>query len=502
MHIAFLSNPASGQVNVQMATATQLVSEGHSVTFLSADSCAKKIGQLRDALPPFQQDLIGFIGLGTSHNVSDYTNFFKDRMHLMRSPPGDPSSLELCIDAALGPVEDFADTAMMVADKLNALDPNIICVDALTPSLITGVRLTKRKYILTIPCSPGTSALPGPFEPHMMASNRDGSLSTFIENVYLNFREYYYSVTQPDCVAKRDILIKRFKLQSYGVAQDTALLPPHWEDDNCVAGIHFNTLGLLDCPRQSSKIVFVGAGVSVETSSTFCPELAWMDEAMLHGDDVIYMNMGSMFIWKRHEFWNCIAGFEAAYKQRGGRVRFLFKINFPIDSPEHNFSTEELPSYIRLTNWIDNQHAIYSHPALKVFIHHGGGNSFNEAVYFGVPQLILSQWLDTHEYATYAEKFKLGLRSERPPHVEARDIEVKLLKMLGPSWPEYKANCRSWAIRSQISGGTASAAKIIVSHAESSRLIQDGILTPPFTPVESPVLEKDAESLQDIAICS
>lgn len=71
MHIAFLSNPASGQVNVQMATATQLVSEGHSVTFLSADSCAKKIGQLRDTLPPFQQDLIGFIGLGTSHNVSD-----------------------------------------------------------------------------------------------------------------------------------------------------------------------------------------------------------------------------------------------------------------------------------------------------------------------------------------------------------------------------------------------------------------------------------------------
>ena len=46
-------------------------------------------------------------------------------MHLMRSPPGDPSSLELCIDAALGPVEDFADTATMVADKLNALDPNI-----------------------------------------------------------------------------------------------------------------------------------------------------------------------------------------------------------------------------------------------------------------------------------------------------------------------------------------------------------------------------------------
>jgi hypothetical protein len=46
-------------------------------------------------------------------------------MHLMRSPPGDPSSLELCINAALGPAEDFAETAMMVADQINALNPNM-----------------------------------------------------------------------------------------------------------------------------------------------------------------------------------------------------------------------------------------------------------------------------------------------------------------------------------------------------------------------------------------
>lgn len=46
-------------------------------------------------------------------------------MHLLRSPPGDPSSLELCIDAALGPVEDFAETAKMVADKLNILNPDM-----------------------------------------------------------------------------------------------------------------------------------------------------------------------------------------------------------------------------------------------------------------------------------------------------------------------------------------------------------------------------------------
>jgi len=248
-------------------------------------------------------------------------------------------------------------------------------------------------------------------------------------------------------------------------------------------------------------MIFVGAGVSVETSEATCPELAWMDEATALEEDVVYINMGSMFIWQRHEFWNCIAGFEAAYKSREGRVRFLFKLNFPIDS-HRGFSIEELPSYIRLTNWIENQHAVYSHPALKVFIHHGGGNSFNEAVYFAIPQLVLSQWLDTHEYAKYAEQFRLGLRSARPPHIDVADIEAKILTLLGPLWPTYKSNCQTWAVRNQLSGGTASAAKLILSHAESSAL-HDSVLTLPSLSIEiSSIPEKDSEAVKEIVICS
>ncbi|KAJ5567696.1 glycosyltransferase [Penicillium sp. DV-2018c] len=490
MHITFLTNPASGQVNVQLATAKQLVLDGHAVTFLSAESCRKKIDQFTSDQELCKQGLIRFISLGSGRTVDDFTSFMQDRMHLMRSPPGDPISLETCIEASLGSEEEQATTAVRVRDYLNALDPDMICVDALTPRLITGVLLTKRKYILTIPCSPGLTAISGAFEPHPMASNRDGSWGTLLENVYLNFRLYYHSVTHPGCVARQDLLSKRFGLKSYGIFNDLSLLPPLWEDKNCLAGIHFNTLGLIDHQRQSSKMVFVGAGISEDTSThqTTCPELAWVDEATLLGEDVIYMNMGSMFIWERHEFWNCISGFEAVYRRRGGRVRFLFKINFPVDS-HHRFSTDELPPYIRLTNWIENQHALYSHPALKVFIHHGGGNSFNEAVYFAVPQLVLSQWLDTHEYAIYAEQFGLGLRSERPPYVEAKDIEDKIMTLLGSLWPTFKSNCRTWAVRSQIGGGTEAAAKIILSHIETSST-DTAMLTPPMTPGASPIAEK------------
>lgn len=125
MHIAFLSNPASGQVNVQFATAQQLVDQGHLVTFLSAASCSSKIDRFRCAQQPCHQHLIRFISLGSGHTVRDFTAFIQTRMHLMRRVPGDPVSLETCIEAALGPADEHAATALRVRDHINEVDPDM-----------------------------------------------------------------------------------------------------------------------------------------------------------------------------------------------------------------------------------------------------------------------------------------------------------------------------------------------------------------------------------------
>ncbi|KAL4950891.1 hypothetical protein BDW69DRAFT_201867 [Aspergillus filifer] len=509
MHVAFLSNPASGEVNVQLATAQQLVSQGHSVTFLSAEACRSKVDRFQQAQEPCSRELINFISLGSGPGLDDYTAYFKSRMHRMRNRPGDPVSFQTCIEAALSSPERHAAIAVKVRDHLDALNPSMICVDALSPSLITGARLARRKFILTIPCSPGLSALPGPFEPNPVGANRRGSWGTFFENIYLGTREFLHS-RHSDRRAKRSLLSNQFGLKSYGGVLDTSLLPPHWDDPNCVAGIHFNIHGLNDCPKQSSKIVFVGAGISTDPpnpspSTPLLPqpesqpeptpsEQAWMDEAILLGEDIIYINMGSMFIWTPAEFRACIAGFSAAHRKLNGRVRFLFKINHRIrhttssststpSSPETapnsqsqspsdpdpetalDAEMQNIPSFIRLTTWIESQHAVYAHPALKAFIHHGGGNSFNEAVHFAVPQLVLSRWLDTHEYAQYAEQFGLGLRSANPPAIEAADVEGKILTLLGPKWGVFKDNCRAWAMRSRLGGGAETAAEIVLFHA-------------------------------------
>lgn len=394
----------------------------------------------------------------------------------MRGPPGSIASLETGIDGAFGAVDEYAAMVLQVRDTIQELEPDMVCVDCFSSPYAHGTRLTSRRYVVTIPCSPGLTAERGAFVPHPIAANRNRSWKTFLENIVLRSHEYLHSRTNPKRRAKRRLLKKQFNLPSLGYSDDTWILPPYWKDTNCVAGIHFNTLGLADCPIQPSKLAFVGAGLCPDLSPPYSTEdkdLAWMDEALALGDNVVYMNMGSMFIWKKKEFWDCMDAFKNLRIKHGYPVRFLVKMNRPCadvkdTSLTFKISDNGMPEFIRLTYWVKNQRDMYSHSSLRVFIHHGGGNSFNEAVHFGVPQLVLSQWFDTHEYGYSAEKFGLGFRSRAPPSIERRDVELKLLTMLGPHWPLFKSNCMAWAIRSVAGGGAEAAAKIVLGHAQHS----------------------------------
>lgn len=84
----------------------------------------------------------------------------------------------------------------------------------------------------------------------------------------LKTKELIYFSTRSDMRDKRALITDSLKLKSFGMAHDLALVPPYWDDPNCVGGVHFNTFALTDCAQQSPKIVFVGAGVSEEPNSS------------------------------------------------------------------------------------------------------------------------------------------------------------------------------------------------------------------------------------------
>ena len=72
MQIALLTNPASGQANVQLATAQELVRDGHHVTFITGASFAKKVHRFRmQQTTEKAQQLISFVSLGSAQAMED-----------------------------------------------------------------------------------------------------------------------------------------------------------------------------------------------------------------------------------------------------------------------------------------------------------------------------------------------------------------------------------------------------------------------------------------------
>ncbi|UZJ55945.1 hypothetical protein CBS101457_005265 [Exobasidium rhododendri] len=471
MHVIFLTIPSSGEANVQLATAQALIDGGHQVTFVSGASFSKSTARLQDTQSSEKKRLaINFISLGSHRSVEDFTPVVQDRIQHMRKVPGDYSSISTCIEIALVSPEEHIATALQVRNVILEQDPDMIVVDCLSPAMISGVRLTKRGWLLSIPCSPGLTALPGWFSPHPSAADRAGSWGTAFENLYLKLTEYRFCSTQPQMIARRNLMQKTFQLKSFGLSNDLTLLPPYWEDTDCLGGLHFNVAGLTDAPLQPHSMVFVGAGIIEEdVSEKHCAVLDFMDEAYERNESVVYINMGSMFIWTEADYSNCIQGLKAVYQSMRGQVRFIIKINKALVA-SRNFKMSNLPPYILQTHWIESQQAVYQHSALKVVVHHGGGNMFNEAVYYGIPQLILSQWLDTHELGQLATTFGFGLQSAKPPAIEEGDIHVKLIQLLGSEWTAFKSHANAWATRSKLGGGASAASKVIIAHAESQRL--------------------------------
>ena len=416
--------------------------------------------------------------------------------------------------------------------------------------------------MFTVPCSPSLTAVRvNLFDPHPMGVRRDRTVLAALENLKLSLRETYGNLAKKHLYARRSVLKKDFGLESMGFNADSAIVPPLWKDRNCVGGIHFNTPGLYDSPRQPHQITFVGAGVTSdpenhnsphheEYSSLNSPTLSglsqaklpslppgeqdldveWLNAAYEAGQSVVYLNMGSMFLWTDKEVRAALRAFERLYNQSGGKIKLLFKLNkpkkslntpgsaSPPDTPsaaatpgldekraelgfrrpsststlvaeklteaikkniklarktdeekgysQFTLSEFEGLEYVRFTRWVKDPRRIYKHPAIKVVIHHGGGNSFNEALHFGLPQMVLSQWFDTHEFAILAERFGIGLRSKYAPYLDEDDMVEKMTRMLqGEEAERIRRNTKVWSMRSRIAGGAPAAAKLIETQA-------------------------------------
>ncbi len=71
---------------------------------------------------------------------------------------------------------------------------------------------------------------------------------------------------------------------------------------------------------------------------------------------------------------------------------------------------ERVPDNVYLGSWFPQPSIVAQ---ADLFIHHGGNNSFCEALYFGVPSLVMPYCWDGHDNAARAETTGTGRRMTR-----------------------------------------------------------------------------------------
>jgi MGT family glycosyltransferase len=145
-------------------------------------------------------------------------------------------------------------------------------------------------------------------------------------------------------------------------------------------------------PLDPDRFVFLEGCVRSEGPYA-PPPFAAHDRAPL-----VYTSFGSLGAIDTDMIGDLIAAF--------GRLPYRFLVNVGAWRDAYRL----VPDNVYLSDWFPQPSVVRK---CDLFIHHGGNNSFCEAIVFGVPSLILPYCWDGHDNATRCQETGVGRRLER-----------------------------------------------------------------------------------------
>jgi MGT family glycosyltransferase len=166
------------------------------------------------------------------------------------------------------------------------------------------------------------------------------------------------------------------------------------------------------------------------------------------GKPLIYVSFGSLGAADIELYKRMIALF--------GKLpyRFLMNVGDYIDQ------YDGMPGNVHLAKWYPQPAVI---PHVDLFIHHGGNNSFNEALYFGKPAIIMPYCWDGLDNATRLQDTGFGAKLPRYDWSDEQ-FAATIARLLGDS--EMKLRLQACAAYMQSQKGPEKAARLIAQVAE------------------------------------
>ncbi|WFD01273.1 hypothetical protein MYAM1_004035 [Malassezia yamatoensis] len=444
---------------------------------------------------------------------------------LCRSQPGDIWGwLKIFTELVPPASSDYRDLVFQLRDMIERLSPDLTIVDNFSPFAVDAVRLTKRPFIETSPGASSAVAKDIDLwsAPMPMSGGRtaQGGLFTFLHNLMFialwlkfvlfnswakqrrRFREDVLGLEPVDIVCDSimtptpGMLKEQIATISFNVANMDFYHPKSYDQSVYFVGPCFPPVAPATSSQTSPKSLRA-AGLTLPTASPRTPAdtspplsiastptvvdmaldrdmlsmqsisqidpvKAWLDQAHRDNKRVVYINMGSIFFYTRRDYDNMVQALLRLHDLFPD-MQVLWKIPKLSAEAQPIPSADEakLPLYIRRETWLPSVEDVLRHPATAVCVHHGGGNSYNEALHYGIPQFCISQWVDTHDIGSYIQHTGVGLWAKKSPWFDPVDISSNLAKILEDKNCAFRQTALTWKMRTMQAGGTSAAANII-----------------------------------------
>lgn len=115
-----------------------------------------------------------------------------------------------------------------------------------------------------------------------------------------------------------------------------------------------------------------------------------------------------------------------------------------------------VPDNVFLDDWFPQPSVVEQ---CSLFIHHGGNNSFCEALYYGVPSIVMSYCWDGHDNARRAEETGIGIRLDRYRWSDA-ELKASIRTLLSDATMHARLKTNSQTMK-QAAGATTAARAIL-----------------------------------------
>ncbi|GAB0136192.1 hypothetical protein EsDP_00004504 [Epichloe bromicola] len=475
--ILLLTYKDRGQANVFLATAQALLEQDPTVEihFATFPGLEKDISLVSDAARhrhPSARAVVPHTVQGPSFLQGLEKRFEQDGTRIecgipasFSKPLGFWATLQAIKDSVKlflpYDAEDVSVVIFSVLDIIRQVAPDLVVVDGLMAPALTAVYHDRIPFTCLSPNS--IKDVSGGYQPHKVAR-----FPAILKNIFFTYFAIYRFVAdhRRKEVEQRVLREHQIKLRT---AVDLLADRPH------ELKILVSASPETDFPHLVIPPYVVPCGPIVLKSNPIASESSEL-RTWLKQRPTIYVNLGTQYQWDQERMREFAQALRILFENTKQEMQCLWKLRAYQQCPPSEKSDQEahdiLGVYlkedrVRMVDWLDaSPLSLLETGHIVCTVHHGGANSYNEAVLSGVPQVVLPLWTDCYDYAQRVMFLGLGRLGSptKSPQWFAKELAAEMLRVIqGDEAQSIKENCMRLAETCRNHGdGAANAAKAIL----------------------------------------